>query len=192
MVRLVSIGECMVELAPHGALWQMDIAGDTLNTAWYARALLPKDDEVAYLTALGHDAFSNRALAMMTEAGIATDLIQRHPSRSIGLYAIALKDGERSFAYWRDTSAARTLADGPEALEGLKRADVIHVSGVTLAILPPEGRARLIAALGGAAARGAHRARPELPPPALARCRQRRRNPHGSRPSREPPLAELR
>ena len=156
MKRFVSVGECMVELAPDGARWQIGIAGDTFNTAWYMRALLPAAWSVSYLTSLGADPFSLRALDVMRDNGIATDLVQRHPSRSIGLYAIALQDGERSFSYWRDTSAARTLADDPDLLEAAFRtADVIYTSGVTLAILPSEGRARLIAALTAARMRGA-------------------------------------
>lgn len=156
MKRFVSVGECMVELAPDGDCWRIAIAGDTFNTAWYVRALLPETWTVAYLTSLGMDPFSDRALQVMRENGIATELVQRHPSRSIGLYAITLKDGERSFAYWRETSAARTLADDQLVLEAaLRDADVIHVSGITLAILPPEARARLIAALKQARSRGA-------------------------------------
>jgi 2-dehydro-3-deoxygluconokinase len=156
MKRFVSVGECMVELAPDGDQWQIGIAGDTLNTAWYARALLPDDWSVSYLTCLGIDPFSQRALDLMQANGIRTDLVLRHPSRSIGLYAIALKDGERSFSYWRDNSAARTLADDAEVLDSaFGDADVIHTSGITLAILPPESRERLTAALAVAQSRGA-------------------------------------
>ncbi|MEO5613463.1 MAG: sugar kinase, partial [Cypionkella sp.] len=132
------------------------IAGDTFNTAWNARALLPADWTVAYLTSLGADPFSQRALDLMQANGITTDLVQHHPSRSIGLYAIALKAGERSFSYWRDTSAARTLADNAAVLDAAFRdADVIHISGITLAILPNDGRAHLINALAQARQRGA-------------------------------------
>ena len=139
MKRFVAVGECMVELAPDGAGWQIGIAGDTFNTAWYARALLPAAWSVAYLTSLGADPFSLRALDIMRDNGIATDLVQHHPIRSIGLYAISLHDGERSVSYWRDSSAARTLADDPDLLEAAFRsADVIHTSGITLAILPPK------------------------------------------------------
>lgn len=156
MSLFVSVGECMVELAPEGAQWKIGIAGDTFNTAWYARALLPPAWTVAYLTSLGTDPYSAQALELMTANGIATDLVQRHPTRSIGLYAISLNEGERSFSYWRDTSAARTLADDAERLHGaLEAADVIHVSGITLAILPPEGRRHLVAALAAARRRGA-------------------------------------
>lgn len=42
-MRSLSIGECLVELSalPWAGHWQRGIAGDTLNTAWYARMQLP-------------------------------------------------------------------------------------------------------------------------------------------------------
>lgn len=146
MKRFVSIGECMLELASAGGdLWHMGIAGDSLNTAWYARACLPSDWAVAYGTCIGTDDVSRRIPKFLAQNGIETDLVLTHPTRSIGLYLISLEDGERSFSYWRDASAARTLADDPHRLLCLTAdAQVLHVSGITLAILPPAGRAALI------------------------------------------------
>lgn len=150
MKRFVSIGECMLELSPEGDLWRMNVAGDTFNTAWYARRLLPPDWDVGYVTRLGQDAFSDRVAAFVLHSGL-TPHITRHPTRGVGLYAIRLQQGERSFAYWRDTSAARTLADEAEPLaSALPGAAAVHVSGITLAILPPAGRSRLIGALAAA------------------------------------------
>ncbi len=117
MKRFVSIGECMIELSGGtDDLWRMGIAGDTLNTAWYARASLPDDWRVSYGTVIGCDGFSAKVPAFLTANGLHTDALFTHPSRSIGLYAISLTDGERSFSYWRDTSAAKTLADDPAML----------------------------------------------------------------------------
>ncbi|NIZ11731.1 sugar kinase [Pseudooceanicola sp. HF7] len=146
MSRFLSIGECMLELSGAGDdLWRMGIAGDTLNTAWYARACLPDNWQVAYGTCIGRDPFSQRVPEFLRANGIEADRIQVHPTRSVGLYAISLDKGERSFAYWRSASAARTLADDQEQLETMTRdAQVIHVSGITLSILPPEGRQHLI------------------------------------------------
>ncbi len=147
MKRFVAIGECMMELSPKGDLWAMNIAGDTFNTAWYARALLGADWEVGYLTRLGTDRFSDQVEAFFRAHGILP-LVTRHPSRTLGLYAIHLDQGERSFSYWRSQSAARTLADEEEPLaSGLAGASAVHLSGITLAILPPEGRQRLLQAL---------------------------------------------
>jgi len=157
MPLFLSIGEPMVELSQAGdELWRLGFAGDVLNTAWYARARLPQDWEVACFTRLGQDPFSPRMIAFMAGNGLSTRFVSRDPQRSIGLYSIELHEGERSFAYWRGQSAARALADDAQALEkAIGAADVVYFSGITLAILPPEGRARLIAAAASARARGA-------------------------------------
>lgn len=149
-MRLTAIGEVMIELSGAGpGLWRQGLAGDTFNTAWYLAALRP-DWRVGYATRLGQDAMSDAALAGIAAAGLATDRITRDPARSIGLYMIALQDGERSFAYWRGQSAARLLADDPQWLAlTCDGADVLYLSGITLAILAPEARARLLAALRG-------------------------------------------
>lgn len=156
MPRIVCIGECMVELSPaEDGLWRLGYAGDTLNTAWYLRARLGGDWQVAYCTRLGRDRFSDEMAAFLTGAGLDTASLTRDPERSIGLYAISLDAGERSFTYWRGQSAARRLADDPAALRAaLAEADVGFFSGITLAILPPEGRANLLMALQEARARG--------------------------------------
>ncbi len=107
--RVLSIGECMVELSQAGqGLLRKGFAGDTFNTAWYLRAVLSQNWQVDYLTALGDDPLSEELLAFMQKAGIGTGLIRRIPGKTPGLYLISLKDGERTFSYWRDTSAAKT------------------------------------------------------------------------------------
>jgi 2-dehydro-3-deoxygluconokinase len=153
-MRAVCIGECMVELAPAGdGLLKQGFAGDTFNTAWYLKRLQP-DWAVDYLSAVGADAISDAMLAFMAKAGIGTARVQRRGDRTVGLYLISLTDGERSFSYWRGQSAARTLADEPAALkQGLEGAGLAMFSGITLAILSPERRAVLLAALRASGAR---------------------------------------
>lgn len=116
-MRVLSIGECMAELAPldQPAEFRLGFAGDTFNTAWYLRRLR-QDIGVAYLTAVGCDEISDRMLVFMEGAGIDTGAVLRVPDRSVGMYMISLLAGERSFSYWRDTSAARRLADDADAL----------------------------------------------------------------------------
>lgn len=76
--RFLSIGECMVELsqAEDGHL-RKGFAGDTFNTARYARACLPADWSIDYFTALGDDAMSDEMVAFMGGAGIGTASIRR-------------------------------------------------------------------------------------------------------------------
>lgn len=174
--HFLAIGECMVEMSPQpGGLYAMGFAGDTLNTAWYARRCLP-GWRVGYLTAVGQDAVSDRMVGFMDAAGIDTAHVMRHAGRTVGLYLIELTDGERSFAYWRGQSAARTLAEDAGRLEAaLEGVGLAYVSGITLAILDPAGRATLLSALAKARAAGTTVAfdpnlRPRLwPDPAVMR-----------------------
>lgn len=146
--RIVSIGECMVEMAPAAdGLYAMGFAGDTFNTAWYLRQLLPHVP-VDYLTAIGTDALSDRLFGFMAAEGIGTGHILRRADRTLGLYLIRVENGERSFSYWRSTSAARTLADAATPLDhALEGAGLAYLSGITLAILDPAARDRLLTAL---------------------------------------------
>jgi 2-dehydro-3-deoxygluconokinase len=179
MTRIVCIGECMVELAPTGVgdTFRMGFAGDTMNTAWYLRRRLPVEWAVDYLTAVGTDGVSDRMVGFLTDAGIGTGHIARRADRTVGLYLIELgAGGERSFAYWRGQSAARTLAADPVALAAaVDGARLAYLSGITLAILSDDDRARLLDALAAFRAGGGTVAfdpnlRPRLWPSADAMC----------------------
>ena len=154
--RVVSIGECMVELsgAP-GGLLRMGFAGDTFNTAWYLRRELPAGWTVSYVSAVGEDQTSTDMLAFMVEGGVDTRFVRRLPGRMPGLYLIHLDGAERSFSYWRDTSAAKSLAADEAHLDAVFAAgDAFYFSGITLAILPASDRTRLLRRLGAAKAAG--------------------------------------
>ena len=155
--RVVCIGECMVEFAPvGGGTYRLGFAGDTFNTAYYLRQLLPRDWRVEYVTAVGDDAMSAGLLAFMQGHGIGTEHVRVLSGQTPGLYVISVAEGERSFAYWRGQSAARHLAEDAEHLaSALGGADVVYFSGITLAILPEADRRRLLGALEAAKGRGA-------------------------------------
>ncbi|CAN7466378.1 sugar kinase [Rhizobium sp. LjRoot98] len=154
--RLLSIGECMVELMQaEGDLLRKGYAGDTFNTAYYARLFLPHDWSVDYLTAVGTDTVSDEMLAFIEKTGVGTSAIRRVEGRSPGLYMIHLKDGERSFSYWRSVSAAKTLADDATHLRAaIEASDIIVFSGITLAILAPSAVETLLSELRRAKAAG--------------------------------------
>ena len=103
-MRVVVIGEGMLELSPVAEAWRLGHGGDTLNTAIHlARSGL----DVAFVTALGDDPFSKGLRAAWAGEGLDTSLILADPSRRPGLYAISTDAaGERSFTYWRGESAA--------------------------------------------------------------------------------------
>jgi 2-dehydro-3-deoxygluconokinase len=145
LARIVCIGEAMLELSRAGDAWNLGYGGDTLNTAIHlARA----GHDVAYLTAIGCDPLSTDLKTRWAAEGLDTSLVLTHPTRSTGLYAINTDaSGERSFAYWRDTSAARemfTVDAVDEAMKNAEWADLLVFSLISLAILPPQGRKHLL------------------------------------------------
>jgi 2-dehydro-3-deoxygluconokinase len=150
-LRYVSFGECMLELQGQafGAMRQT-YGGDTLNTAVYlARCGRAQGLQVDYATALGDDPLSSGLLQRWAAEGLGTGLVRRLPGRLPGLYLIEVDDGgERRFSYWRDQSAARAYFDADEGQTPLEQQahaiDALYFSGISLAILPPAGRARLL------------------------------------------------
>lgn len=147
MVRIVLVGEGMVELSRGaGPDWRLGYGGDTLNTAIH---LARFGEQVAYLTALGDDPFSDDLRAAWTAEGIDPALILTDPAASPGLYAITTDEGgERTFTYWRSDSAARRVFALPgidAALAAAEQADLLGFSLISLAILPPSGREALVA-----------------------------------------------
>ena len=159
MKRIALLGECLIELNgdPFGPM-QQTFGGDTLNTAVYLARLMSGTVQVQYLTALGTDALSEGMLRRWRAEGIDTSVVLRDPTRLPGLYLIQLDErGERNFLYWRRESAARYLLRHGEfarVAAALAESEIIYVTGISLAILPPDDRARLVALLTQLAARG--------------------------------------
>ncbi|SPF28762.1 2-dehydro-3-deoxygluconokinase [Pontivivens insulae] len=132
----------------------MGFAGDTFNTAWYL-AQVSTAARVGYFTAVGDDDLSQDMLEFIRDSGIADTYVQRVPNKTVGLYRIHLREGERSFTYWRDTSAARELAANEDLLSAaLDAADLIYFSGITLAILEEASRDTLLRTVAKARAKG--------------------------------------
>ncbi|QUJ78170.1 sugar kinase [Sulfitobacter albidus] len=142
-MKIACIGEAMIELSMDGAAAQIGVAGDTLNTAIYLHRVAP-DCQVEYITCLGDDPFSDRIAEFISRAGIGTGAIRRISGAQAGLYAITTTpEGERSFTYWRESSAARRLFSD-HAFDVLSDYDAVYFSGISLAILPHAVRLALI------------------------------------------------
>lgn len=144
--QIVCLGEGMLELTGADDSFRLGHGGDTLNTAIHlARA----GHDVAFFSALGTDPFSARLRAAWVNEGVDDRLILTHPTRGAGLYAITTDaQGERSFTYWRDTSAARALFALPEtaqAVAEVAQARLLYFSLISLAILPEAGREAVLA-----------------------------------------------
>jgi 2-dehydro-3-deoxygluconokinase len=151
------IGEAMVEFAPLGGdTYRRGFAGDTLNTCWHMAQILGKHAHVGYFTKVGVDSFSDQLVAFIEASQMDAGRIVRDPERQLGLYVISLTGAERHFTYWRELSAARHIADDLACItEAIRDCGLIHVSGITLAVIGDRGRRHLREALAQARSAGA-------------------------------------
>ena len=153
---VVSVGECMVELARGGdGRFGLAYGGDTFNTAVY---LARTGARVRYATALGDDPYSAAILELARREQVDTGLVAILPARMPGLYLIETgAEGERMFHYWRERAPARELLDaaGTETvLAGMRDAGLIFFSAVTLSLYSQAALSRFAEALRRARAAG--------------------------------------
>lgn len=147
--RIGLIGECMIELngVPFGEMVQR-YGGDALNSAVYLARAAGDAVEVNFISAMGTDPLSKGMISRWQAEGVSTAHVLIDSHHQPGLYLIQLDEqGERTFLYWRNDSAARYLVrhpDYPALLAQMGEMDAIYLSGISLAILPPQDRLRLL------------------------------------------------
>jgi len=140
-VKLIVFGEGMIEERADAALaW----GGDVVNTAVY---LARQGARPELMSAMGADAASDAIVAAWAAEGIGVEHVLRDASRTAGRYKITLgADGQRSFSYDRDRSAARGFFEHSQATRTLQwagGADILYLTGVTLSIFGRNGRERI-------------------------------------------------
>jgi len=143
---MLIIGECMLELrTDKNNCLVKSYAGDTYNTSIYAKRYFPESN-IQYLSCVGKDSFSEEMLSVWQSAGINADYVQTSPDKNIGIYSITTDDeGERSFSYWRDGSAATQLMQLLNVNSLVDATfDYIYISGLSFAIFNDEDKQKLI------------------------------------------------
>ncbi len=146
MFKIAVIGECMIELyEEQKTLYKQTFGGDTFNCAVYLKRSL-ENAHIEYITVLGKDDLSNKMIDFFRSEDIKTTFVDKLENRFPGLYMIHVENGERSFSYWRDSSAAKELFL-TNSLERLSKElldyDLIYFSAITLAIMSKKGRENL-------------------------------------------------
>lgn len=146
MTTIVGIGEAMGELtSAQGGAFNLGFAGDVFNTLAYIKLLGGDDCSSVFVTAIGEDPLSVRFADKCRDLGVAL-AAARESGQPLGLYLVSTDaSGERSFTYWRSASPARRLVNtlGDDARASIASADILYLSGITLAILDEEQRVRL-------------------------------------------------
>ena len=150
MTRVAVMGECMIELSElDERTLALGYAGDVYNVAV---SLARWGTEVAFVSRLGDDHYSEAMLAAWRAEGLDTTLTDRLPGYAPGLYMIRTDEaGERSFTYWRSASPARELLADDEHAErvraGLAGTDWLLLSGISLSLLSDAAHERLLGVL---------------------------------------------
>ncbi|HEY1878612.1 MAG TPA: sugar kinase [Caulobacteraceae bacterium] len=147
MMHVICIGECMIERRADGA---QAFAGDAFNVAAHIKQAAP-DIDVAFASVTGDDAQSRAMRAAWSRFGIDGALSPEIPGGRIGAYWAEIgAAGERRFSYDRADSAARgwlsALRPRAEAMAG---ANLIFLTGISLAILPPGERLAALSFVAG-------------------------------------------
>jgi len=146
MQNVVVMGECMVEFAPktESSIYKQSFAGDVYNTAVYLKRLQKNTVDVALLTAVGNDSVSDHMVDDFVNNGININLVKRVCDRQPGAYLIQISnEGERSFVYWRDTSAAKVIISqlsDHDKKKLISQCDLFYFSGISIAILDEKER----------------------------------------------------
>jgi len=157
MTSIVFLGECMIE---ENDRTDFSFGGDTLNTAIYlSRTINHNISSIHYATALGIDYKSDLMIDAWNAESINTDYVVRLNTKTPGSYKIFNdKTGERSFLYNRKDSAARYYFSlGKTPLEHCLKhnlCDIFFFSGISMAILPPNDRIKLLTLIEEYSAKG--------------------------------------
>lgn len=118
-------------------LYASGVAGDTYNTAVMLSQL---GADVCYATALGDDHFSSQIRQAIQQHGLNSSAVLTLNGQQPGLYCISNSaNGERSFSYWRQQSAARQLFQSDllfeQLLQAISHCTEIYWSGITLSLM---------------------------------------------------------
>jgi 2-dehydro-3-deoxygluconokinase len=99
--------------------------------------------DIAFMTAVGQDTISQQMVKACSSENLNNQHIYAKSDRNPGIYLVQTDaQGERSFLYWRDSSAAKQVMQfvDQSAIDELCKSDVFFFSGISIAILERQDR----------------------------------------------------
>jgi len=132
-IDIVAIGEPLFELnqAKGESVFRPGHGGDTSNCAIAAAR---QGARVAYVTAIGADQFGESFVNLWTAEGVDTSAVKRSPTAHTGLYFITHGPDGHVFSYMRAGSAASRMIPDDVPADMIRKAKVLHASGISQAI----------------------------------------------------------
>lgn len=130
-IDIAVIGECLIELSANGSLADTStlnkyFGGDTVTTAV---AIARLGGEVAYLTKVGNDGFSEFILSSLQKENIDTSLIKTNDEQN-GMYIVSHTLENKEVLYYKRKTAATKLSIEDFSEENIKRLKMIYSTGV--------------------------------------------------------------
>lgn len=132
---IVSCGEPMVEFNQtgerDGRLYLQGFGGDSSN---FAVAAARQGARVAYLSALGDDPYGAMLRALWDREGVDHSAVRTDTRAFTAIYVVTHDAQGHHFHFFRTGSAASRMTSAELPLEMIRRAKVLHLSGISLAI----------------------------------------------------------
>lgn len=136
---VVALGEAMVEFnqtSPGQPQYLQGFGGDTSNAVIAAARAGAR---TAYLTRVGDDSFGRSLLDLWRQENVDIAAVDVDPTQPTGIYFVTHGPGGHEFSYRRAGSAASRMTPGwldAGAADAIRRAKILHVSGISMAISP--------------------------------------------------------
>lgn len=138
MPEVVAVGEALVEIMRRGLGLPLDVVGEFLGPypsgapAIFADQVARLGHRVAFVGAVGQDAFGRIIIDRLETDGVVTTELVAMPHLSTGVAFVTYRqDGSREFIFHMGNAAAGALPDVPEVY--LAGAQWLHICGSTLA-----------------------------------------------------------
>ncbi len=129
---IVCFGEPLIELNQQAdGRYLAGIGGDTSNAAIAAAR---QGARVAYLSQVGDDAFGRQLLQSWREEGVDAGAVRITGGGHTGVYFVSHDENGHHFSYLRAGSAASQIRADQLPVDLLRRAKVLHLSGISLGI----------------------------------------------------------
>jgi 2-dehydro-3-deoxygluconokinase len=133
--EILAIGEPMVEFNQtgdaDGRLYLQGFGGDTSN---FVIAAARQGARTGYITALGDDPYGAMLRKLWQEEGVDTRGVLMNPQAFTAIYFVTHNERGHQFDFFRKGSAASLMQPSDIPAESIRRAKVLHFSGISLAI----------------------------------------------------------
>lgn len=132
---IIALGEPMIEFNQTkeggGRSYLQGYGGDTSN---FAVAAARQGARTGYYTALGDDVYGQMFLDLWRREGVDAGRVKIDPSAPSGIYFVNHDEQGHHFTFFRTGSAASRVTPADIPSDYLASAQVVHLSGISLAI----------------------------------------------------------